>query len=194
MEEHKLRNLIRLVLESEVAELVDEVKLERISKDEINTIINACDSTVQMPNFDKVCSESPMQRIQNLTNWDNSVKLTVNGEIVGFYLFSDQTPYEFMNQLEQYGLNFDIKSEDLYNDLKSKKGIEGIAVGVYEDFRGKGYGRKLLEHPKSMGVDYIWGIQTRGISDIDKWLKRRELLSQASTPDGQEFWLTVQRF
>jgi|LakMenEpi03Aug12_release.lakeMendotaPanAssembly.Ray.scaffolds.fasta_scaffold158510_2 hypothetical protein len=161
-----------------------------IEKSEINTIVSLCDETVTMPSFTKVCSANSDWK--NRTDWSKSVKMILNNEVIGFYVFSFSSIDDFIEKLKNYSLDVKV-NQDVYEKIKNKKGIEGVSVGIKKEYRGLGYGKKLLEHPKNLGVDYIWGVQTKGISDIDAWTKRREILANAKG-FGKEFWVTVQVF
>lgn len=60
--------------------------------------------------------------------------------------------------------------------LKDLKGIEGVALGVFSEYRGRGIGRKLMDYPAMLkGIDYIWGYQLKSLHNLDHWMKRRKL-------------------
>lgn len=63
-------------------------------------------------------------------------------------------------------------------DYKHLKGVEGVLLAVDESIRGRGWGNRLKNYPKTLGVDYIWGQQAKGLNNIKDWLKRRELINE----------------
>lgn len=64
-------------------------------------------------------------------------------------------------------------------DYKHLKGVEGVLLAVDESIRGRGWGNRLKNYPKTLGVDYIWGQQAKGLNNIKDWLKRRELINES---------------
>lgn len=92
------------------------------------------------------------------TNWEKSIMLVdENGSIKGLYLFGDLQLSSLVKLPE-------------YDDLK---GIEGILLAVDKSIQGQGWGNKLKDYPKTMGVDYIWGQQLKTLNNLQDWLKRR---------------------
>ena len=97
-------------------------------------------------------------------NWDESILLVDDeNNIKGAYIFGD-------NQ---------INSMITAKDYKSLKGVEGVLLAVDESIRGRGWGNRLKDYPKTLGVDYIWGQQAKGLNNIKDWLKRRELINES---------------
>ena len=96
-------------------------------------------------------------------NINKSVVATLNDKVVGFYFLGD-------NQIPPGG-------ED-YEKLKNLVGIEGIGLGVFNEYKNLGIGKKLIEYSQNIpGVDYVWGGQLKSLKNIDDWLKRRKLYS-----------------
>ena len=97
-------------------------------------------------------------------NFGLSVVAEVNGEVAGFYFLAQ-------------------------NDLPPKKdtgitadmvGVQGVALGVSNKYKSLGIGKKLIEYPKTLGVDYVWGLQLKQLENINDWLKRRKIYSESS--------------
>ncbi len=91
-----------------------------------------------------------------LTHWEISVKLTKDstGEIIGFYLFN----------------------EDPLRELHGK-GLQGVAIGLKEEYRGRGLGKRLICYPyEQLDYDYIWGNHLKGLNNLPDWQKRRKLI------------------
>jgi GNAT superfamily N-acetyltransferase len=91
---------------------------------------------------------------------NKSVVVKVNNELAGFYFIGN-------SQIPPGGKEYD--------ELKNLKGVEGIALGVLPKFKNQGIGKKLIEYPKTLGIDYIWGYQLKSLQNIDNWLKRRKI-------------------
>ncbi len=93
------------------------------------------------------------------TDWEKSFYLVDEEDIiVGAYLIGN-------NQLPI--------PNNKYKDLI---GVEGVLLAVDEDLRGFGFGNRLKDMPKTLGVDYIWGQQFKVLGNLEDWLKRRELI------------------
>jgi len=93
---------------------------------------------------------------------------TVGGEIAGFYFIS-AIP---IPQIE--GIPYD--------EFEDTVGVEGVALGVFPEFKNMGIGKKLIEQSQTtLDADYIWGMQLKSLKNIDDWLKRRELYYETPT-------------
>lgn len=102
--------------------------------------------------------------LKKTTNWETSA-LLMNGDVIkGVYLLGDATIEDFVNN------NLWMEK---YSNLKA---IEGILLVVDDSERNKGWGNKLKDYPKSLGVDYIWGQQFKPLNNLNDWLKRRILI------------------
>ncbi len=106
-----------------------------------------------------------LEYLKEVTNWELSI-LLMDGDIIkGVYLFGDSTIEWFVTHSE-------------WNEKYSKlKGVEGVLLVVDSSIRNQGWGNKLKDYPKSLGVDYIWGQQFKSLNNLDDWLKRRELIT-----------------
>lgn len=111
------------------------------------------------------------------TNWDISVKLVDETEkVVGLYLFGDRQVTSLVNTYET-------------QKYKTLKGIEGVLLAVDESIRGQGWGNKLKDYPKTLGIDYIWGQQLHGLNNLEDWTKRRVLIAKLD-----EVYVTLENF
>lgn len=193
----EIRNFIRSVLKEMASR--NEFKIERASHDEYDELIGVCDKSLAPGGFeftkgmriDKLCSQDPNRRISTLYDADNTFKATMNGQIVGFYFLSEKQPLEQFVEFFKQRIgtkDFDVEK---YEELLTKRGVQGVAVAVLPEFKGTGIGKALLELPSTLGYDYIWGVQTKMISDIEQWTKRRKIL--LSSPDDF-FHITYQEF
>jgi GNAT superfamily N-acetyltransferase len=106
------------------------------------------------------------------TQLDVSYKAVMNGEIIGCYL---------MNEDSIYCDEDCIISEDL-TPYNRKDGIHGVAIALRPEFRGRGYGRKLLELPRKMGYEYVWGFNAKNLDNIDAWIRYgRRIIGESET-------------
>lgn len=93
---------------------------------------------------------------------------TVGGEIAGFYFISP-IPIPEIEGVP-------------YDEFEDTVGVEGVALGVFPEFKNMGIGKKLIEQSQTtLDADYIWGMQLKSLKNIDDWLKRRELYYETPT-------------
>ena len=125
------------------------------------------------PNFEEVYKRTGLS---NDDVWDEiyefdlekSLVAEVNGQIAGFYFMIEKPIPEELNP-------------NLYEKFRGLKGLEGMALGVYNKFKNLGIGKKLIETSQSMGYDYVWGYQLKTLKNIDDWLKRRKIYAETPT-------------
>jgi hypothetical protein len=115
------------------------------------------------------------------SDFNISKKLVVGNRVIGFYLLA---PRSIFKELPR---NCKIVGD--LNKYKNKRGVEGIALAIIPEFRGKGYGNLLKDLPKTLGFDYVFGGQMKKLNNLDDWLKRRELIA-----DGGDCWITAELF
>lgn len=94
-------------------------------------------------------------------NFGLSVVAEVDGEVAGFYflILADLPPKEGV---------------DITEDMV---GVQGVALGVSGKYKNLGIGKRLIEYPKTLGADYVWGYQLKQLDNINDWLKRRKIYS-----------------
>ena len=105
-----------------------------------------------------------------------SVVIDVDGKVGGFYFLRE-------SNIPAGG---DPKAYEILKDLR---GVEGVALGIFEEYKGLGFGKKLINYPSTMGYDYIWGYQLKSLGNIDDWLKRRKIYA-----DTEGLYVTYQIF
>jgi len=140
--------------------------------------------SMMIKSFSHLMSEdSIIKYTEGVTNFSKSIVVEMDGEIVGFYLLGDR-------QIEK-GIKAD-KCDKIYIDLdeyNKKTGLEGVALVVKDEYRGSGIGTKLKDYVKNLNIDYVWGLQYKGLNNLDMWLKRRKLAAE-----NDELYVTVQEF
>jgi radical SAM superfamily enzyme YgiQ (UPF0313 family) len=104
-----------------------------------------------------------------------SIVAEVDGNVAGFYFIKEQ-------YIQLLG-----KEED--EILSNLRGIEGVALGIFNEYKDYGIGKEMIEYPKTIGADYIWGLQLKGLGNIEDWLKRRKLYA-----DVGQMYITYQIF
>lgn len=123
--------------------------------------------------FTNVMSYKANQNYMNNSGVDfnNSVKLVLNGEVVGCYF---------------------IKPGNI-SRKEPGKGCEGFALAIKPGFRKYGWGEMLKDWfekwAQDNGYDYVWGQHLSGLKNKEFWLKRRELYR-----DGEGLFTTIKRF
>ena len=98
-------------------------------------------------------------------NEELSIIAEVDGEIAGFYFLNDEPIMPGGDQ-------------EVYDKLSTLTGLEGVALGVFNEYKNLGIGKMLIEYPKTLGFDYIWGYQLKALDNINDWLKRRKIYVQ----------------
>jgi hypothetical protein len=95
-----------------------------------------------------------------MTDFTISKKAVLDGKIIGCYLLNDDSvPSNGMNYLENL---------DPYG---TRRGLQGVALGILKEYRGLSYGRQLRDSALSLnGFDYIWGFQGKRLENLDNWL------------------------
>jgi hypothetical protein len=54
-----------------------------------------------------------------------------------------------------------------------------VALVVKDMERGSGIGSKLKDYTRTLGVDYVWGIQYKDLGNLQQWLRRRKLAAES---------------
>lgn len=94
-----------------------------------------------------------------------SVVAEVNGEVAGFYFLAQH----------------DLRPKEGTGITEDMIGIQGVALGVSSKYKNLGIGKQLIEYPKTIGADYVWGFQFKRLENINDWLKRRKIYTETST-------------
>mgnify|MGYP006309141271 CR=1 FL=1 len=132
-------------------------QIELLKEEDIDHVIAMCGKIFE--EHDTVASDSLM--LECFIQMDVSYKAVLDGEIIGCYLMSEDS---FC-----WGEDYTI-----YEDLKpyfGKEGIHGVALALMPEFRGRGYGRALLDLPRKMDYDFVWGGNVKSLNNIDDWIR-----------------------
>jgi len=142
-------------------------KFEEKDKDQVMQIMIEAFSHVMPP-------AAIVQYTNAVTNFKKSIVVAKGDEIVGVYLFgnrqlstgiTDEKPSKVLVDIEEYN---------------RKTGMEGVALAVKKEYQGTGIGSKLKDYTKTLDVDYVWGLQLKGLGNLQQWLKRRKLAAETS--------------
>ena len=110
--------------------------------------------------------------IQNMADWDLSLKAIYDNKIVGCYILNEDSIICFKSNT-----GFDVTK---YTDLK---GLHGVGLAVLEEYKGLGIGRALRDYPcnNMYEFDYIFGMHLESLKNLDNWKKIREVVSTSPT-------------
>lgn len=138
--------------------MAGNVTIEPMTVDDVHIIYDKLADV-----FDKtgLSNEQIWSEVEHF-NMDKSFVAKVDGKLAGFYFIGDgQIPKA---------------PSSAYEELRKLHGVEGIALGVFKEFKNMNVGKKLIQQSAKLdGVDYIWGFQFKSLKNIDDWLKRRKI-------------------
>lgn len=133
-----------------------DLNIELIRQEDIAPIIIMC---AEIFDGHDTMARDPLM-MEFLTQLDVSYKAVLGDELIGCYLMNEDTPYWD----ERYTVYEDLKP---YRD---KWGIHGLVLALRPEFRGRGYGRALMDLPRQMEYDYVWGYNGKSLDNIDRWM------------------------
>lgn len=84
--------------------------------------------------------------------------------IIGVYILRDEA-LPFHLSLKPSGVKY------------RGRGAHGVLLAIDPAYKGQGWGRLLIEHPKELGYDYIWGQAMASLNNLEFWKRRREHLA-----------------
>ncbi len=143
--------------QSNLNEAMLNFKIENASRKDLPEILDVAE-----PIFKNEMARSMLKMyLEGTVDWSlPNKKATVDGKIIGFYLFNGESVAEFGGQLE-----------DL-SKYKDKKGIQGLILGVDKKYRGWNVGRKLRAIPLQFkNFDYVWGQQFDTLKNLENWTR-----------------------
>lgn len=133
-----------------------KVKIRKLERSDISEISEQLEKVFYKTGMSKASIWAAMGNI----DFDISVVATVDGKLAGFYFLNEE----------------DIPEIGDYSKFKNKRGVEGVALGVFPQYQNKGIGKKLIEYTQErLDYDYIWGMQLKSLENINDWLKRRKI-------------------
>jgi GNAT superfamily N-acetyltransferase len=164
---------------------VSKVKIEKVEDDDIETILQM-NWYIFKNEWEGDMADMNKYDLEN-TNFNLSIKAIYNNEIIGVYSFMDKNIEE---GIEEESMDQELEedsgeiklNQEILDRLKGKTGFQGVSLLLKPQYRNFGIGRMLIqksiEAARKNGADYIWGEHLKSLGNIDKWLKKRELLGE----------------
>jgi hypothetical protein len=136
------------------------------NKEDIISCLDICEKT-----FFKY-TNGVRSYIENMANWDLSLKAIYDDKIVGCYILNEDSITCFKSNT-----GFDILR---YTGLN---GLHGVGLAVLEEYKGLGIGRALRDFPceNMLNYDYIFGMHLESLKNLENWKKIREVVSTTPT-------------
>jgi hypothetical protein len=100
-----------------------------------------------------------------------SIGIFDRNNLVGAYFLTPSNVLDVIQKNDMTAL------EDL-SKYANKKGIEGIALVVNDSYKDLGLGTQLKNYSKTLGADYIFGLQYKTLGNLQHWLNRRRLVAE----------------
>jgi len=123
-------------------------------------------------------TDSMRQFLEESVKWEISYKAEQDEKIVGFYLLGERK------------ISATIAAENAvaHEDLakyETMHGVEGIALGVIPALRKTGLTAQLKQKVKTIpGLQYIYGMQYKSLSNLNYWLRSRRLVAESYTTEA----------
>ena len=153
--------------------------ISNIQNSEIEEVLDICVNV-----FDAVDSPDEIKSyLREETDFNISLKATINNKIVGCYLFNTKSVNDFLKDC-------DCLKEDI-SKYENKRGIQGLALALLPEYRGSGIGKELRKMSINKNYDYIWGQHLKGLHNIDQWEKFGRRVIADGNIDGEEMYVTL---
>ena len=177
-----INNFFSFITESENNILIDIIR-----KENEDSVIDVLYSSF---GFLESSKESLRKRIQPRLSNGLSIYLSLNGNIVGCYLLNEKSAQTFINEIKKGEINdFPPSETEIYIDNIKGRGLQGIALSIYPEFRNMGLGKMLKDWVYNLNYDYIWGVADKKLGNINHWKSRRSIM--AESPNR---WATIEFF
>lgn len=153
---------------------VTSARIEPINREDTSTIFKMVANTFSA----HASVELVRQELTQNVDLDISKKLVLGDKIIGAYLLGERDLFHFLQTNSAY-CKVLLPPEDV-KWLRGKRGVQGVALVVLPEYKGRGYGKQLIDLPSQLGYDYIWGEQLKSLGNLHHWLKRRQLVADCS--------------
>lgn len=151
------KNDIKRLVRDAIKEQKNNITIRKLKRDDFVEIDKNIEQVFEKTNLRKETIWGMIGKI----DLELSIVALVNGKLAGFYFLKEEDIPEEHN--------------NVYEKLKNKRGVEGVALGVFEPYRNMGVGKELIDYTQNMDYDYIWGMQLKSLENINDWLKRRKI-------------------
>ena len=172
VESHRIKKIMGLLNESE------NVEVSTIVPEDFDGVLDVLESTFSPFGYTREIIKSKLtNRILN----NLSIKITKNDQIIGVYLLTENSIPNFIQEISKNNISDFPKDSTVIisNPTESENGLQGLALAVLSEFRSYGYGKQLKDFVKSMGYDYVWGVQDKNLKNIDFWTKTRSIFAES---------------
>ena len=118
---------------------------------------------------------------------NQSLVATVDGIVIGVYLIGNRQVLDFIRESQRRRIKLSICENLTMYDLR--EGVECLLLATLSKYRNLGIGKHLIEHPSTLGKDYVWGLSGKCFKALPYWLKRRRLVAETLSD-----YVTIQDF
>lgn len=170
-----------------ISESKNDVLIDVITPDKEEDVIDVLYSSF---GFLEDSKESLRKRIQPRLSNGLSIYLSLNEKIVGCYLLNEKSANTFIEQIKMGEIkDFPSDETKIYMENLYGKGLQGIALSVYPEYRNIGFGNMLKDWVSNLNYDYIWGVADKKLGNINHWKSRRMILAESPSR-----WATIEFF
>ena len=143
--------------------------------------------------FPNYMDKETLEFVKETTDWNASLKAVSSGQIVGFYLLGHKGVGNLNKTIKSEKARLE-KGENL-KKYKGLTGIEGVALGVIPEYRGRkdfNVAKELKNRVRETeGIHYIYGMQYKSLGNLNNWIgtpekpKARRLFAQSHDDDSE---------
>lgn len=153
----------------------NNVFIKTIQKEDLEEVVDVLYETFGHYHSSK---EELFERLKKRILNNLSICLKTGNRVVGVYLLNEKSINEFIKQIQMNEISDFPKNKTKFflDEVLSNNGLQGIALCVLKSNRNFGFGKLLKEHTYEMGYDYIWGVQDKGLNNIEFWKKQEKYL------------------
>jgi hypothetical protein len=155
-------------------------QISTIEEDDIPQVVDVLHSSFGHIDDKETIATKLRPRMLN----DLSLKLSIDGQIVGCYLLAEKSVNVFIEGIQTGALkDFPSETTQIYlQDHLSDKGLQGIALSLLPEWRSQGYGNLLKNwYFNDHRFDYVWGVQDKRLGNIEDWKKSRDVIAESPT-------------
>lgn len=159
--------------------MINKIKISTIKNEDIDEVIEILSIVFGFIDNKEEIKKKILRRLNN----NLSIKIELNGEIIGCYLLAEKSVNEFINQINNDDLKDfpKVETKVLLSDKLSDNGIQGISLAILPKYREKGFGEKLKKYVDNLNYDYIWGVQDKKLKNINFWTRTRKIIAESNT-------------
>jgi len=127
-----------------INESKNNVAIDIITPDKEDAVVDVLYSSF---GFLEDSKESLRRRIQPRLSNGLSIYLSVDNSIIGCYLLNEKSAQTFIEEIKRGDIkDFPPTETKIYLDNIEGKGLQGIALSVYPEFRDMGFGMRVVNN------------------------------------------------